>query len=160
MPLEDFFIAYGRQDRRAGEFVQSVRVPRLAADQAFRCYKISKRFDQDISAVLAAFRFTVDRTSITAARIAYGGMAATPKRALATEAALAGARLGEAPSWENASFALERDFAPISDLRASADYRLETARALLIKALREVSGAPTRNTRIVGLREDRFEPAA
>jgi xanthine dehydrogenase small subunit len=158
--LEDFFISYGRQDRRAGEFVQSVRVPRLAADQAFRCYKISKRFDQDISAVLAAFRFTVDRTSITAARIAYGGMAATPKRALATEAALAGARLGEAPSWENASLALERDFAPISDLRASAEYRLETARALLIKALREVSGAPTRNTRIVGLREDRFEPAA
>jgi xanthine dehydrogenase small subunit len=160
LPLEDFFIAYGRQDRRAGEFVQSIRVPKLAANQTFRCYKISKRFDQDISAVLAAFRFTVDRTSITAARIAYGGMAGTPKRALATEAALAGACLRDEPSWDNAAAALERDFAPISDLRASAEYRLETARALLIKALREVSGAPTRITRIVGPREDRFEPAA
>jgi xanthine dehydrogenase small subunit len=160
VPLEDFFIAYGRQDRRPGEFVQSLRVPRLGADQAFRCYKISKRFDQDISALLGAFRFTVEDTTVTAARIAYGGMAATPKRAFATEAALAGARLGDEPSWENAVGALERDFAPISDMRASAEYRLETARALLVKALREISGAPTRNTRIVGVREDRFEPAA
>jgi xanthine dehydrogenase small subunit len=160
VPLEDFFIAYGRQDRRPSEFVQSLRVPRLGADQAFRCYKISKRFDQDISALLGAFRFTVEDTTVTAARIAYGGMAATPKRALATEAALAGARLGDEPSWENAVGALERDFAPISDMRASAEYRLESACALLVKALREVSGAPTRNTRIIGVREDRFEPAA
>jgi xanthine dehydrogenase small subunit len=87
-------------------------------------------------------------------------MAATPKRALATESALAGARLGEEPSWVDAVGALERDFAPISDLRASAGYRVETARALLVKALREVSGADTRSTRILGAREDRFEPAA
>lgn len=160
MPLESFFVAYGKQDRRSGEFVQSVRVPKLAAGQQFRCYKISKRFDQDISAVLGAFRFTVENATITAARIAYGGMAATPKRALATEAALAGARLRDAPSWAGAAAALERDFTPLSDMRASAEYRLETAHALLVKALREISGAATRSTRIVGAREDRFEPAA
>ncbi|HUE45109.1 MAG TPA: xanthine dehydrogenase small subunit, partial [Aestuariivirgaceae bacterium] len=160
VPLENFFIAYGRQDLREGEFVQSVRAPKLTADQHFRCYKISKRFDQDISAVLAAFRFTVENGTITAARIAYGGMAATPKRALATEAALAGARLGDEASWVEAVAALARDFTPISDMRASAEYRIETARALLLKALREISGASTSTTRIHGAREGRFEPAA
>jgi xanthine dehydrogenase small subunit len=158
LPLDSFFIAYGKQDRHPGEFVQSVRVPKLAAGQHFRCYKISKRFDQDISAVLGAFRFTLEEGAVTAARIAYGGMAATPKRAVATETALAGARLGEEPSWSQALAALGREFAPISDLRASAEYRLETARALLLKALREVSGA--QGTRIVGIREARHEPAA
>ena len=59
LPLDSFFIAYGKQDREPGEFVQSVRIPKLAANQHFRCYKISKRFDQDISAVLGAFRFSV-----------------------------------------------------------------------------------------------------
>jgi xanthine dehydrogenase small subunit len=160
VPLDSFFIAYGKQDRRAGEFIQSIRAPKLAADQHFRCYKISKRFDQDISAVLGAFRFTVENGTITAVRIAYGGMAATPKRARAAEAAVAGARLGDEASWADAAAALARDFSPISDLRASAGYRLETARALLVKALRELSGTPTRTTRIVGAREDRFEPAA
>jgi xanthine dehydrogenase small subunit len=91
---------------------------------------------------------------VTAARIAYGGMAATPKRAVATEAALAGARLGDEPSWENALAALARDFAPISDMRASAEYRLETACALLVKALREISGAPAHTTRVIGVREE------
>jgi xanthine dehydrogenase small subunit len=160
VPLDSFFIAYGKQDRRPGEFVQSVRIPKLAAGQHFRCYKISRRFDQDISALLGAFRFTVEDDAVTAARIAYGGMAATPKRPVATEAALAGARLGHEPSWTQALAALGRDFAPISDLRASAEYRLETARALLLKALREVSGAAIRSTRVVGIREARFEPAA
>ena len=160
LPLDEYFIAYGKQDRRSSEFVQSVRIPKLAANQRFRCYKISKRFDQDISAVLGAFRFTVEDGTVTAARIAYGGMAATPKRAVATEAALAGARLGDEPSWAGAVSALERDFAPISDLRASAGYRLDTARALLVKALREIAGQPSTATRVMGIREGRFEPAA
>jgi xanthine dehydrogenase small subunit len=158
MPLDAFFIAYGRQDRQPGEFVQSVRVPKLAANQHLRCYKVSKRFDQDISAVLAAFRFTAENGTVAAARVAFGGMAATPKRGLATEAALAGTRLGDEATWANAIAALERDFAPISDLRASAEYRIETARALLRKALRELSGGP--GTRVVGIREARHEPAA
>ncbi|HUE46375.1 MAG TPA: xanthine dehydrogenase small subunit [Aestuariivirgaceae bacterium] len=158
VPLDSFFIAYGKQDRQPGEFVQSVRIPKLAANQHLRCYKISKRFDQDISAVLAAFRLTVENGAVTAARVAFGGMAATPKRGLATEAALAGARLGDEPSWDNAIAALELDFAPISDLRASAEYRIETAQALLRKALRELSGSP--GARVTGIREARHEPAA
>jgi xanthine dehydrogenase small subunit len=158
LPLDAFFLAYGQQDRQPGEFVQSVRVSKLAANQHLRCYKISKRFDQDISAVLAAFRFTIENGTVTAARVAFGGMAATPKRGLATEAALAGARLADEPSWVEAIAALERDFAPISDLRASAEYRIETARALLRKALRELAGAS--GTRVVGFREALHEPAA
>ena len=81
VPLGDFFIAYGKQDRKPGELVWRIDIPKLAANQKFRAYKISKRFDQDISAVMAAFRFTCDGSSITSARIAFGGMAATPKRA-------------------------------------------------------------------------------
>jgi xanthine dehydrogenase small subunit len=158
LPLDSYFLAYGKQDRQPGEFVQSVRVRKLAANQHLRCYKISRRFDQDISAVLAAFRFTVENGTITSARVAFGGMAATPKRGLATEAALAGARLDDETSWANAIAALERDYTPISDLRASAEYRIETARALLRKALRELSGAP--GTRVIGIREARHEPAA
>ena len=71
----------GKQDRQPGEFVRSVRVPKLNPDDRFRCYKISKRFDSDISAVMGAFRFTLDRDRIASARIAFGGMAATPRRA-------------------------------------------------------------------------------
>ena len=81
LPLEEFFIAYGKQDRKPGELVWRIDVPKLKANEAFRAYKISKRFDQDISAVMAAFKFTLDGRRIASARIAFGGMAATPKRA-------------------------------------------------------------------------------
>ena len=102
VPLEDFFIAYGRQDRRPGEFVRAVRVPKLGPDDCFRCYKISKRFDSDISAVMGAFRFTRSGDHISAARIAFGGMAATPRRATGAEAALASARLSDPTTWSAA----------------------------------------------------------
>jgi xanthine dehydrogenase small subunit len=151
--LEDFFVAYGKQDRAPGEFVRSVRVPKLEAHQRFRCYKISKRFDQDISAVMGAFTFTLAGSRIDGARIAFGGMAAIPKRARQTEAALVGADLAEPAGWQPALAALDRDFTPISDQRASAAYRGEIARALLRKALIEVGGTATRNTRIAGIRE-------
>jgi len=153
LALENFFLAYGKQDRAVGEFVKSVRVPKLKANERFRCYKISKRFDQDISAVLGAFKFTLAGTRIEAARIAFGGMAATPKRARETEAALAGADLKDATRWQPALTALSRDFTPIDDMRASAAYRRDVARALLRKALIEIGGTPTENTRIVGIRE-------
>ena len=90
--LEDFFIAYGKQDRAPGELVTGVTAPRLNKSQRLRCYKISKRFDQDISAVLGAVRLTLRGGRITEARIAFGGMAATPKRAKAAEQALRGMR--------------------------------------------------------------------
>jgi xanthine dehydrogenase small subunit len=153
LALEDFFLAYGKQDRAAGEFVRSVKVPKLGANERFRCYKISKRFDQDISASMGAFKFTLDGSRVAAARIAFGGMAATPKRARQAEAALAGADLAQASSWQAALTALGRDFTPITDQRASAAYRGEVARALLRKALIEVGGTATQHTRVVGIRE-------
>ena len=110
LPLESFFIAYGKQDRAAGEFVRAVKVPKLAPKEYFRCYKISKRFDQDISAVMAAFKITLDGEKVASARIAFGGMAATPKRATGAEAALVGAGVRDADTWEAALLALESDF--------------------------------------------------
>ena len=153
LALEDFFIAYGKQDRAAGEFVRSVRVPKLTARERFRCYKISKRFDQDISAVMGAFTFTLAGSRIESARIAFGGMAATPKRAGQAETALAGADLANAASWQPALAAIATDYTPITDQRAGAQYRSDVARALLRKALIEVSGTSTQETRIVGIRE-------
>ena len=153
LALEDFFLDYGRQDRAPGEIVTRITVPRLGADEHFRCYKISKRFDQDISAVLGAFRFRIRRGRITEARIACGGMAAIPKRARETERAVAGLRLRDPASWSAAADALAEDFSPIDDHRASAGYRLRVARSLLLKALAEVAGRPTVETRITGMRE-------
>jgi xanthine dehydrogenase small subunit len=135
MPLEDFFIAYGQQDRKAGELVWSIDVPKPKANHVFHAYKISKRFDQDISAVMAAFLFDVENSVITKARIAFGGMAAVPKRASKTEAALVGKTLQEA-----LNITLD-DYAPIADMRASAEYRQDVAQALLHKALMEAAGA-------------------
>jgi len=138
--LEDFFIAYGKQDRAPGEFVESVFAPRLTAGMRFACYKISKRFDQDISAVMGAFRVTLEEGRVKEARIAFGGMAATPKRAPAAEAALAGGTL-EANA-ERAAAVLAEDFSPITDMRASAAYRLKAAQNLLHRfALENRAGA-------------------
>jgi xanthine dehydrogenase small subunit len=154
LPLEDFFLGYGRQDRAAPEFVRGLRVPKLAANERFRCYKIAKRFDQDISAVMGAFKVTLEGTRIAAARIAYGGMAATPSRALNTEAQLRGADLAIPATWTAALTAINTDFTPIGDQRASASYRRDVARALLLKALTETAGTPTPQTRVVGIREN------
>jgi xanthine dehydrogenase small subunit len=158
--LEDFFIAYGKQDRAPGELVTGVTVPRLKTTQRLRCYKISKRFDQDISAVLGAFRFTLRGGRIVEARIAFGGMAATPKRATLAEKALAGVRLRERDAWQGAVAAMAEDFAPIDDMRASAGYRIHVAQGLLIKALTEVAGKPSTATRVVGLRGGELERVA
>jgi xanthine dehydrogenase small subunit len=153
MPIETFFLDYGKQDRQPGEFVRMVRIPKFTAEERFRCYKISKRFDSDISAVMGAFKLRIDGQRVAGARIAFGGMAAIPKRARATEKALIEARLDHAPTWDDAIAALAEDFSPIDDLRASAGYRLEIARALLRKALTEIGGSSTRTTRLVGFRE-------
>ncbi len=153
LALEGFFLAYGRQDRAPGEFVRGVRVPRLASDEVFRCFKVTKRFDEDISAVCLALRLTLDGRRVVGARLACGGMAATPQRAARAEAALAGADLEEPASWEAARAALAADFAPLSDHRASAGYRMRVAQNLLSKALTEIAGAASAETRLVGLRE-------
>jgi xanthine dehydrogenase small subunit len=153
LPLEDFFLAYGKQDRGPGEFVESVFVPALRAGQIFACYKLSKRFDQDISAVLAAFRLTLEDNIISDARLAFGGMAATPKRANATEAALVG-RPFDGIAVGQAVEALAADFTPLSDMRASAPYRLKTAQNLLRRLFLENgrAGSPSRPpTRVLEL---------
>ena len=125
MPLEDFFLEYGKQDRARGEFVEAITIPRQ--EDRLRVYKLSKRFDQDISAVCGAFRVTVEEGIVTDARIAFGGMAGIPKRAAAAEAALEGRAWSE-ETMRGAMAALEQDFSPLSDMRASAGYRLQAAR--------------------------------
>lgn len=137
--LEDYFIAYGKQDRQQGEFLTEITIPKLKPNEHFRAYKITKRFDQDISAVMAAFHFTLDGTKITAARIAFGGMAATPKRATKTEAALIGQDINKIDQTHPALNSLADDFTPLSDMRASADYRQTVAKGLLFKAIIELS---------------------
>ncbi len=140
MALEDFFIDYGKQDRAPGEFVTRVEVPYLPADAQFGCYKLSKRFDQDISAAMAAFRVSVEDGVVHDARIAFGGMAATPKRAAEAEAALTGKPWTEA-TVEAACAALDRDFTPLTDMRASAAYRAKAAAGLLRRFYLERTGA-------------------
>ena len=142
--LEDFFIDYGRQDRQKGEFVAAVEVPRPADDEDFAVYKISKRMESDISAVLAAFLLKRGADGrVVEARLAYGGMAGTPKRARAAEAALLG-RPFDAAAVAGARLALAEDFSPLTDMRASAAYRLEVAGACLERFRLELEGAPTR----------------
>lgn len=158
--LEDFFIDYGKQDRAPGEIVTGLYVPRLDPNHAFRCFKISKRFDQDITAVLCALRLTLADGTITEARLAFGGMAATPRRAAKAELALIGARPDQPASWAAALKALGDDFDPISDMRASDAYRREVARALLAKSLVEIGGTPDERTRVTGLRGGETSNAA
>jgi len=130
LPLERFFIDYGKQDRAAGEFVESIRIPLPGPDDRDAAYKISKRRDEDISSVAAGLRVTVEDGTITGARLAFGGMAATPRRAGAAEAALTGQPWGAA-AFEAAAAALAQDFTPLSDWRASAGYRMLAAQNLL-----------------------------
>jgi xanthine dehydrogenase small subunit len=148
LALEDFFIDYGKQDRRPSEFVETIIMPKPRTGLRFRAYKVAKRFDQDISAVLGAFALRLDDGKVTSIRIAYGGMAATPKRARAAEAALQGQPWTE-PSIETAISALERDFTPITDWRASAGYRARVAGNLLRRLFIETTEATT-ETRLVG----------
>ena len=132
MDLEDYFIAYKKQDRKRGEFVEKIIVPRRGKNTLFRTYKISKRFDQDISAVCGAFALRFKGKTIAEARIAFGGMAATPKRATTIEASLIG-KIWSEETVTQAMNLLDHDFVPLSDMRASADYRRTTAQNLLYR---------------------------
>jgi xanthine dehydrogenase small subunit len=130
MPIEEFFLGYRKTALRADEIIESVRLPLQEADALFRTYKVAKRWDQDISAVCSAFNLTIRDGIVDQARIAFGGMAATPCRAEACEAALIGQEWNEA-TVEAATAALAEDYQPLSDWRASADYRLTVAANLL-----------------------------
>ncbi|MGZ5873393.1 MAG: xanthine dehydrogenase small subunit [Bradyrhizobium sp.] len=153
LPLEQFFISYGKQDREPGEFVRRLIVPKLPPGAFFRAFKVSKRFDEDITTVLGAFRIGVDGGRIISARIAFGGMAATPKRATAVERQLVGAALHDVGAWRNAAERVGDDFTPLTDMRASSEYRINVARNLVIKALAEIAGVSSPVTRILDSRE-------
>jgi xanthine dehydrogenase small subunit len=146
MPLESFFLDYQKQDRRPGEFVEAVIAPKLDTGRVFKVFKLSKRFDQDISAVCGAFSLAIEGGVVTDARIAFGGMAGTPKRAKACEAALVGQPWSEA-TIEAAMDALDVDYEPMSDMRASAAYRSLAARNMLRKVFLE-SQDPSAETRV------------
>jgi xanthine dehydrogenase small subunit len=132
MALEDYFIAYGKQDRQPGEFVAAIKIPAPVQGQRFMTAKVSKRFDQDISALCGAFSLCVEGGVVRDIRIAYGGMAAIPARATKAEAMLSGKSWSE-ENIHKAMAALADDFTPMSDMRASAQYRLSAAQNLLYK---------------------------
>ena len=144
LPLEDFFIDYGKQDRQKGEFVEEVLIP-TQPQARIAAYKVSKRRDSDITSVAAGFCIDVADGMITRARLAFGGMAGTPKRARRAEAALQGQPFAAA-SFDAAARAIAEDFQPLSDMRASAEYRATVARNLIRRFWLEQSepGLPVR----------------
>jgi xanthine dehydrogenase small subunit len=135
--LQDFFIRYGTQDLQIGEFVKSVLIPKNQDN--LRCYKISKRFDQDISAICGAFNLEITDGIIQSARIAFGGMAGIPKRAEHVETSLTD-QTWDISTIEKTHTKWACDFEPLTDMRASAEYRLSVARNLLTRYFHDVSG--------------------
>jgi xanthine dehydrogenase small subunit len=130
LALEDFYLGYQKNALLPGEFVRALRVPRAKPARHFRTWKVSKRVDQDISAVCAAFALELEAGIVSHVRIAFGGMAATPARAPRAETALLGQAF-ELRAVEAAMTALDEDFQPIDDMRASGAYRKQVARNLL-----------------------------
>ncbi|NMF90956.1 xanthine dehydrogenase small subunit [Aromatoleum petrolei] len=130
LPLQDFYLDYMKRDLAADEIVEAVEVPLPVPGLQVRSWKVSKRYDSDISAVCGAFALRIEDGRVREPRIAFGGMAATPKRAARTEAALDG-RPWDEETLAHALLALELDYAPLTDMRASAGYRRRAAGGLL-----------------------------
>lgn len=142
VPLDAFYLDYMKNRLEPGEFIQSIHVPLPDPGAQMRVDKLSKRFDSDISALCGALCLTLDGDIVRAVRLVFGGMAATVKRASHAEAALLGQVWTEATA-HAAMAALAKDFEPLTDLRASADYRLRAARHLLLRWWHETrSDAP------------------
>ncbi len=137
--IDDFFVGYRETVLGPAEVVVAVEVPLPTDDAVLSVSKVSKRLDDDISAVCGVFHLRLDDDRISSARVAFGGMAATPARARACEAVLAGGRLDD-DTLAAARTALDGDFAPIDDMRASAAYRTRVAGSLLERAVREARG--------------------
>jgi len=130
--MQDLYLDYQKNAMETGEFVESVIIPKRDESLQIRCYKLCKRFDQDISAVCAAFALRLAGDKIKSITIAFGGMAAIPKRAAQTESLLQGVNWDEGRVTD-AMEALKQDFSPMSDMRASADYRQQAASNLLYR---------------------------
>ena len=131
LPIEDFYLAYRKTALAPDEVLARIEVPQPTPHEWLRADKISKRFEDDISAVCLAVALQVEDGVIHSARIGAGGVAAVPARAIQTEAALAGQQCAEA-IFDAAATVLEAEFKPLSDMRASSAYR----RAVLGNLLR------------------------
>jgi len=136
LPLKNFFIGYRKTKLKKGQFIRSIRIP-ILKNNIFKAYKISKRIDDDISSVCASFNLAIVNKKIKSIKIAYGGMAAIPKRAIYCEKVLLNSNFSENIILK-AQKSLEKDFQPINDMRASKDYRMEIAKNLLIKCFTEI----------------------
>lgn len=132
MLLEDLYLDYMKKDMAADEVVTLIKIPLPIAEQQFRCYKLSKRYDSDISAVFTGMAITLDDDTITSVRLAFGGMAATPKRATLCEQFLQGKQWNESTA-KQAMERLEQDFTPLTDMRASDTNRMQSAMNLLYR---------------------------
>ena len=139
--LNEFFISYRKTKLKKSEFIYSIKIP-IKKDNIFKAYKISKRFDDDISSVCGSFSFLIKKNKITKAAIAYGGMSAIPKRASAIEKKLINSEFTE-NSFSNAINLINKDFSPLDDMRASSEYRLAVAKNLLLKAFYEIKNKQT-----------------
>jgi len=144
LPINDFFISYRKTKLKPGQFIHSIRIP-IFDNNIFKAYKISKRFDDDISSVCAAFNLTIEKKKIKNVRIAYGGMSAIPKRAIYCEKILLNSSITK-ETIEKAKSALEKDFIPIGDMRASKNYRNVVAKNLLEKCFLEIN-----NKKLIGI---------
>ncbi len=147
LPVAEFFLGYRKTALAPGEFLEGMEIPLPAAEDRVAVYKISKRFEQDISAVCGAFRLRLDGGVVADIRIGYGGMAAVPKRAAATEAALIGKPWTRAMV-DAAMAVLGKEFTPLTDMRASAEYRRIVAKNLLLRFWLETTAAPGVPTRL------------
>ena len=134
--LNQFFISYRKTKLKRSEFIYSIKIP-LNRQNVFKAYKISKRFDDDISSVCGSFSFLIKKNRITKAAIAYGGMSEIPKRALTIEKNLINSEFSE-NTFSRAVDLMNKDFSPLDDMRASKNYRLTVAKNLLLKAFYEI----------------------
>jgi xanthine dehydrogenase small subunit len=149
--VQDYFISYKVTSLQKGEIIESISIPKPDPESLFRAYKISKRMEDDISASCVAIQIKLDAGVVAQARIAFGGMAEIPKRAKHVEAAL----IGQAWTLDTisaAQTALEQDYSPISDFRASADYRLQVSKNLLQRFYLEFSSRKTESLSVAQLR--------
>ena len=145
IPLNEFFLSYRKTKLRKGEFLYSVQIP-ISKKNYFKAYKISKRFDDDISSVCASFNFSIENNIILKANIAYGGMSETPKRASKIEKVLTNSTFSE-DTFLKAKKLISEDFSPIDDMRASKNYRVDVAKNLIMKFFYEVSSQ--KNHRVI-----------
>jgi xanthine dehydrogenase small subunit len=152
LSLDDFYVDYQVSELRTSEFIEAIRIPLPQKGSVLRSHKLSKRFDQDISAVCTAYRLELDGDHVKSFRMACGGLATTVIRASKCEAAIHGRRWDET-AIDAGALALAEDFTPISDMRASADYRLRATQNLLRRFFLETRGELTETVYMYGRKD-------